>query len=253
MSPSEAKELIRELELTGVRFAELMGANKNYVTNFTRDGVPQNVAIILLLCKRLIAEGVQKEEILNIVSSQRNTEYRLITSNPNKIAEFKAMLGDKLIIVQGADLKEVKGTMDEVIIHKAIDAGRGFIVEDTILEVDGQEIVDIKYHIENFKEKSVDAKWIVSLGYNNGKEVFIYRGFTDGKIVPIKNLPSDSFGFDSYFVPRNSSLSLYELAKFGIKDDYSARKKALENFVSKKTEKRVKISEIQTWTKEYQS
>lgn len=73
MTPDEAKELIKELGLTGVAFASLMGANKNYVTNFTRDGVPQNIAIILKLSKKLLDKKVSRNEIIEIISNQVKT------------------------------------------------------------------------------------------------------------------------------------------------------------------------------------
>ena len=73
MTPKKAKQLIKELGLTGVAFAELMGANKNYVTNFTRDGVPQNIGIILKLSQRLLEKNVPKKEITEIISNQVKT------------------------------------------------------------------------------------------------------------------------------------------------------------------------------------
>ncbi|MDD5373263.1 MAG: hypothetical protein PHO62_07565 [Sulfurimonas sp.] len=70
MTPTQAKKLIKELNLTGVAFAELMGANKNYVTNFNRIGVAQNVAIILQLSHRLLQAKVPQKEIIEIISNQ---------------------------------------------------------------------------------------------------------------------------------------------------------------------------------------
>lgn len=70
MTPTEAKQLIKDLDLTGVKFAELMNANRNYVTNFTRDGVPQNIAIILKLSQRLLKEKVSQKEIKEIIEKQ---------------------------------------------------------------------------------------------------------------------------------------------------------------------------------------
>lgn len=51
MTPEKAKELIKEIGLNGGGFSSLMGKSKNYVTDFKRFGVPENIAIILHLCK----------------------------------------------------------------------------------------------------------------------------------------------------------------------------------------------------------
>lgn len=70
MTPDEAKQHIKELGLTGVQFAKLMNANKNYVTNFSRIGVPQNIAIILKLSEKLLNKKVSQKEIIEVISNQ---------------------------------------------------------------------------------------------------------------------------------------------------------------------------------------
>lgn len=56
MTPSEAKKLIKELDLTGVQFSQLLEKSRNYVSDFNREGVPENIVLVLKLaveCKRL--------------------------------------------------------------------------------------------------------------------------------------------------------------------------------------------------------
>lgn len=181
--------------------------------------------------------------------------YIFSTSNENKIKEFKSILGDKLTIQKGKDLKEVDGTADEVILYKSLESGRGFVVEDTILEVDGKEVVDIRYCIDKYSKEDVNASWIVSLGYNNGTEIITYRGIIKGKLVSDKSIPSDSFGFDSYFIPlRNNknNLTLYELNKLGLKENYSARKIALFNLLNNSYDSKRLIVSIPKWIGKYQ-
>ncbi len=81
----------------------------------------------------------------------------LTTSNKNKIAEFKSILGDKITIKKGKDVKEVNGNIDEVIIYKSLDSRINSIVEDTILEVDGKEVVDIRYYIKKYSKATVSS------------------------------------------------------------------------------------------------
>lgn len=181
-------------------------------------------------------------------------EYILSTSNQNKIEEFESILGNSLTIQKGKDLKEVAGTVDEVIIYKALAAGKDFIVEDTILEVEGKEVVDIRYCIEKYSKKEIAAKWIVSLGYNNGTEIIIYRGIIEGKLISVDCIPQDSFGFDSYFIPliNNNDKTLYQLKKVGLKDTYSARRIALMNLIKNDYVTKKLIKNIPAWNGAYQ-
>lgn len=179
-------------------------------------------------------------------------KYTFATSNQNKINEFKTILGDEVIIQKGMDKREVNGSKDEVILYKSIDAGKGFIVEDTILEVDNEEIVDIKYKIKTFSKRNNKANWIVSIAYNDGESIHIYRGITAGKLIAVENIPNDSFGFDSYFVPNKTNKSLYELSKIDKKQDYCARRTALNNLLNNLSMKSVLINEIPKWEGEYQ-
>lgn len=67
MTHEKAKELIKELGLNGVEFSTLMGKNQNYVSNFKRDGVPENIALVLNLCKELSDRKTPKKRILEII------------------------------------------------------------------------------------------------------------------------------------------------------------------------------------------
>lgn len=71
MTPEKAKELIKEIGLNGVGFSSLMGKSKNYVTDFKRFGVPENIAIILHLCKELIDKKANKKDIIEIIKKAR--------------------------------------------------------------------------------------------------------------------------------------------------------------------------------------
>lgn len=173
----------------------------------------------------------------------------LSSSNQNKIEEFKRIIPD-LIIVKGADLKEVDGNMDEVILYKALAAGRDMIVEDTILVVDGAEVVDIRWKLKKALSVGSSAKWIVSLGYNDGEHIYVYRGEIDGRIIE-SNEPG--FGFDPYFRPSGSLCSLAVLEKFGTKDHFSARLTALSNLRNNSYVSKTSIDDIPPWTGRYQN
>lgn len=176
---------------------------------------------------------------------------KLVTSNPNKLAEFKGF-GLDLEAFDGADLREVQGTIDEVILHKAKDAGAGLVVEDTILEINGEEVVDIRWRIAQLSDKvGTPANWIVSLGYNTGTHIRVYRGVIPG--ILISGVASvNSFGFDPFFVPAGQDRTLEVLAQLGLKGNYSARKRAVEAMLTDKPVLVMALSDIADWGGAYQ-
>ncbi len=69
----------------------------------------------------------------------------------------------------------------------------------------------------------------------------------------------DSFGFDEYLIPQmndnkghENKLSLYELEKKGCKDCFSARKIAVDNFISGKKTTSVLVSDLLPWKGKFQ-
>jgi inosine/xanthosine triphosphate pyrophosphatase family protein len=176
----------------------------------------------------------------------------LVSSNKDKIREFKTFLGDNLIVETGKDLKEVQGTMDEVITYKSIAAGDNYIVEDTILIIDGEEIVDIRWKLDTLKEGD-EATWITSLGYNHNGVIKVYRGIQKGLITLDRNLTG--FAFDPYFIPSelidSSNLTLTELGED--KSFYSARIKALKNLIDNNLEFEKNIKDVSIWNGSYQN
>jgi inosine/xanthosine triphosphate pyrophosphatase family protein len=174
----------------------------------------------------------------------------LCSSNKFKIKEFQRILGDNLTIQSSKDLKEVDGTALDVIIYKSLEAGKNFIVEDTILTVDGKEVVDIRWSQDEVLKEGLKSEWIVSLGYNDGTYIYVYQGIITGTIVKTN---CNGYGFDPYFLPTNSSLTLCELDIIGKKDDFSARVIALKNLKNNLYIKKIKISDIPTWNGNYQN
>lgn len=176
-------------------------------------------------------------------------EVILSSSNKSKINEFKEILPNLKTVV-GKDIREVKGTMDDVIIYKTLEANKNEMVDDTILIVNGKEVVDIKWNIEKLKEGD-KAIWVTSLGYNDGKKITVYRGEVEGTIT--KNRGDEGFAFDPYFIPKGSDFTLGELNKDNLKKFYSARTIALLNFKNNKAYKVLDINSIPKWKGKYQN
>ena len=177
----------------------------------------------------------------------------LATSNVRKLREFQRF-GLQVSMAMGVDLPEVDGSPDDVIIHKALAAGVDRIVEDTILEVRGEAMVDIRWRLDEVLAlDGAPARWITSLGYNNGRSVRVYRGIVRGHITARGPAPSEAFGFDPFFVPEGSDQSLYMLERLGRKDEYSARKLACDAMQRDRAVLVRPIAQIPAWTGAWQA
>jgi len=177
----------------------------------------------------------------------------LKSSNEVKINDFKRILGDQLKIEKGEDIPEVDSNVLNVIIYKSIAAGKNVIVEDTTLTIDGEEIVDIKWKINSLKNNNslTPASWKTYIAVNDGQFIRIYEGIVNGVIVP--DSKDNGYGFDPYFLPDGSDVTLAVLAQEGNKDKFSARQKALTNFISNNLFDKVEIKDIPEWNGKYQN
>lgn len=174
----------------------------------------------------------------------------LVSSNQKKINEFKNYFPD-LIVQTGKDIKEVLGTKEEVIMYKSLEAGNNYVVEDTIVEVDGKELVEIRWK-KNSLVNGQKIRWITSLGYYKDDKIYVYQGIIDGVVVTDR-LDDRAFGFDDVFVPNGIDKTLFELELIGIKGDYSARKFALQSFRDNDYKFCYNIKDIPQWNGQYQN
>jgi inosine/xanthosine triphosphate pyrophosphatase family protein len=173
----------------------------------------------------------------------------LTSNNPGKLAEYRSM-GLPLRTAPGPDLPEVDGTPEEIAVHKAVAAGPGTLVEDTVLEVDGQLMIDIRWRLgELGSREGARAVYHVSLCANDGEAIRIYRGRCEGTLLSPAVEPPDAFGFDAFLVPDGSGgLSLYELARLGRRAEFSARARAAEAFMADDAAFEVALGDVEPWT-----
>lgn len=172
---------------------------------------------------------------------------KLVTSNENKLKEFQRYI-PSLESEKGKDLPEVDGNKEEVAIHKAKLAGDGFLIEDTILEVDGKEVVDIRWKLSELQNSN--AKWITTLALNTDGFIYLYKGETQGTIDTNK-YQENSFGFDSVFIPKGSFQTLHEIGDK--REPFSARKRAIEALVENNFYFKVEIKDIHEWKGKWQN
>lgn len=176
----------------------------------------------------------------------------LVSSNHKKLKEF-ARFGLDLELRPGDDLPEVEGTPEQVAIYKALMAGPGAIVEDTILVVDNSPWIDIKWNIKHLRQyEGKPVLWQTILAHNDGTDIRLYTGQVHGTIVLPDNIREQAFGFDPFVVPNSQSLSLDELEQQGRKDDFSARRRAVQRLLENAPTSTHPISSIPPWSGPWQ-
>lgn len=175
-------------------------------------------------------------------------DFVIVTSNAQKIAEYQRFAGNELRVAPGEDLPEVLGTPDEIILHKALLAGEGRMVEDAIMWIDGEAHVDVKWKIPALLrgEYPIGAKlvWEVRLGVLHEGVVYAYLGQTHGTI---QAFDTEGFGMDPVFRVDGVGKSLSRLAVENVKDDYSARRFATTNVFDAKPYLAINRDAIPEW------
>lgn len=180
--------------------------------------------------------------------------FKLVTSNQNKLKEFQRYGIQNLIIEPGKDLKEVQADSQTVIVYKSLEAGKNHIVEDTSLHVENEDVgANIRYLLDDLKKyNGKKAVWEVLIGLNDGETISIYQGVIEGTITDKFKNQNLGFGFDAYFIPNGTNNTLYELELNEKKDNYSARKKCVDNYLENKILKKISIKDIPVWEGLYQ-
>jgi inosine/xanthosine triphosphate pyrophosphatase family protein len=178
----------------------------------------------------------------------------LVTSNSSKRREFERFKIPGLIIQEGPDIREIVSTPDQIIVHKAIDAGEGRVVEDAIIVVDGVPIIDVKWQIEAILKGKypVGTKidWQVRLGVVREGRVDTFFGVTEGTIC---DATEDGFGIDPVLLVNGTGKTLARLDKEGDKDPISARRLAVENLITGNVAFSINAADVKLWVGAYQN
>lgn len=195
-----------------------------------------------------------------------NNNMIICTSNEDKIEEMREILGESIEVRKSLDIKEIDCEDPiKVATYKALHSEVGTIVEDTILQINGKNIVDIKFAMREKSNTDASAKWIVTLAWNAGETINIYQSEITGRLVSKDKVPKDAVGFDPYFIPEElidpapddinhpiSGMSLYWLKKNGLKKFFSARRGALIQVIENKPIDVLRVSSIPEWNGKYQ-
>jgi len=189
-------------------------------------------------------EWAQDEELPKGLSKPAQT-LTFVTGNANKLAEVQAILGDAVpgLTNRALDLPEMQGTIEEISKDKARRAaeaiGGPVIVEDTCLcfnALKGLPGPYVKWFLKElgpegltnmlaaYKDKSGQAVCTFAYCEGPGKEVLVFDGRTDGKIVSPRG-PA-TFGWDPIFEYEGQTYAEMDKVE---KNKISHRYKALQN------------------------
>jgi inosine/xanthosine triphosphate pyrophosphatase family protein len=181
-------------------------------------------------------------------------DFVIVTSNALKISEYQRFAGPDLQLARGEDLPEVLGTPDEIIIHKALLAGEGRMVEDAIMWIDGEAHVDVKWKIPALLrgEYPLGAKlvWEVRLGVLHEGVVYAYLGQTHGTL---QTFDTEGFGMDPVFCVDGVGKTLSRLDVEKTKDQYSARQFAMTSVFESKPYLAISRETIPEWVGAWQN
>jgi len=161
--------------------------------------------------------------------SPRETKtFKLNTSNEGKLKEYQTLFGKHGIKldVSKMDLDEVDADPLTVIVQKISQVNEGVLVEDTSLDVEGEEVgVNVRWLVDHLPEGK-KATWTVLLGYQEKGKVYVFKGEVKGKLV--KARIKAGFGFDPYFLPDGSTKTLAEEKP----DQFNARALAVKALIA---------------------
>jgi inosine/xanthosine triphosphate pyrophosphatase family protein len=162
-------------------------------------------------------------------SQSKEKRWILNTSNQGKKREFERLFAQYEISLEAQqhDLHEIDADLLTVVVHKASQLGDGILVEDTSLEIEGASVgVNVRWLLEHLSQYvGRKAEWRTLLAYQKSGLIYVFEGKIRGTIVSPRG--KEGFGFDPFFLPDNSTLTLAEAKP----DDFNARAKAVEALV----------------------
>jgi inosine triphosphate pyrophosphatase len=178
----------------------------------------------------------------------KKKEVIFITGNEDKFREFQEIISSVKLIRRNINLPELQGTPEEIVKEKSKLAcqiiGKPCFVDDTSLcfnawgGLPGPYIKDFLEYMGAEKlaqtllksSEDIAAKAIISIGYcEPGKEAVCIQGITEGKISLPRGNKNFKKGWDSIFMPNESSKTNGEMEP-SEKHVYSQRTKAIRAF-----------------------
>ena len=143
-------------------------------------------------------------------------------TNTARLKDYTAILGNSVTVVNGSDDKFFLRDADASIIVKAMAAGKGFIIEDTTLTINGTTYNTVSRH--DPINDGDEAVWSTKMAYHSGYMIHFYEADINGyiKIDPSEYASRLSFG--DIFVPEDYDIPICKIEKRGIPFENARRR-----------------------------
>ncbi|MEN8146252.1 MAG: hypothetical protein ABFR02_01380 [Campylobacterota bacterium] len=130
-------------------------------------------------------------------------------TNPARIKDYKSILGNTVTLVSGFDEKLCLHDTTESITEKAIRCGKGHIIEDTTLLINGKVYNTVSSQDHHLNDKK--AAWTTKIAYHSGFMIHFYEASVSGriKISPSNSVKKLSIG--NIFIPDGYNTNLSEI------------------------------------------
>ncbi len=142
-------------------------------------------------------------------------------TNTARVKDYIAILGNSVTVVNGSDEKFALRDADASIIVKAMAAGRGFIIEDTTLTINGTTYNTVRHAPINNGDKAV---WSTKMAYHSGYMIHFYEADINGHIKIDPSEHAEKLSFGDIFVPEGYAIPICKIEKRGIPFENARRR-----------------------------
>ena len=180
--------------------------------------------------------------------------HKILTSSSIKIADYKRSNIQHL--TPEKDFNEVLGTPLEVLIYKLLSAPDDVLVEDTTININGQEIVDFKTQYEKYYQLGTEFHYTIYLGLKANGKMYITKVNSPTLVFSHQeNVAKYKYDFDyySYFKStENELLAVRKTHKDWCHDHFNPRFVAIHQYQRGDWDYIIPVSVIKPWTGAYQ-
>lgn len=179
--------------------------------------------------------------------------YRLNTSNPAKLEDFRSLCKPRGILISHTtreDLDEIDATPTQVVVHKASHIShQRTIVEDTSLHVEGANVgVNVRWLTRELKKfYNRRAILLTLLAFREGDAVYVYSGQVSGSLVNPRGKSIPGFEVNPFFLPDGRTLTLAQ----HVDDKVNPRALALDALASGST--LCVVPPMTSWCRDWQT
>jgi len=146
-------------------------------------------------------------------------------TNDARIKDYLSILGNTVTIVSGYDEKFSLDDPQSSIVEKTMKAGKGYIIEDTTLTIDGKTYSSAVSRMDvSGLERAV---WTTKMAYHSGSVIHFFKASLSGHIKGDLSDEKGPLSFGEIFIPDGYERNICELEGGDDTDFKNARQLAL--------------------------